>query len=89
MDFLDEHPQAFDSLDILDDLASALATHPQSGAAWLDLAFMEPVLARAAAIVDHALRDRPEPWLDGRLEANQAALRCLSRLADLEDRRRA
>lgn len=54
MDFLEEHPEAFDSLDILDDLATALSMHPQYGADWLDHSAVNPVLDRADAIIDRA-----------------------------------
>lgn len=56
MAFLTQHPEAFDSLDILDDLSTALTRHPQYGADWLDHALIKPLLARA-----EQLRGRTTP----------------------------
>jgi len=61
MDFLEEHPQAFDSLDILDDLATALSMHPQYGADWLDHSAANPVLDRATAIINRARGEAERP----------------------------
>ncbi len=47
-----DNPAAFDSLDILDDLATALLMHPQIGAAWLDEIMLKPILLRAEAILE-------------------------------------
>lgn len=83
MEFLEKHPAAFDSLDILDDLAAALALHPQAGAAWLDKTMLEPLLLRAQAIIDKALAGNAEPRLAWLFTENRPALRSLARLAFL------
>lgn len=80
MEFLEKHPAAFDSLDILDDLATALALHPQAGAAWLDKTMLEPLLLRVQAIVDQALAGVVEPKLAWLFTENRPVLRSLARL---------
>lgn len=77
--FLEEHAEAFDSLDILDDIATALHEHPQYGADWLDHSLLEPLLDRAAAITDRALRDTDDPRLPWVIVDNRPALRSLAR----------
>ena len=52
--FLRSHPEAFDSLDILDDLATAIGRHPQADAPGLDDLLLGPLLARNEAIVARA-----------------------------------
>ncbi|MDZ7841319.1 MAG: SEC-C metal-binding domain-containing protein [Gammaproteobacteria bacterium] len=85
--FLVQHPEAFDSLDIIDDLATALAGHSQFGADWLDHSILAPLLHRAEAIVDHALRDRPAGRLAWVVTENRPALRSLARRVYMADRR--
>ena len=78
--FLSRHPQAADSLDILDDLATALYEHPESSLPWIAQLLLLPLLTRAAAIVDQCLPPevgRQIPWSD---ERNRPALRLLFRL---------
>jgi hypothetical protein len=78
--FLARHPQAADSLDILDDLATALYEHPESSLPWIAQLLLLPLLTRAAAIVDLALPPgcgRHIPWSE---ERNRPALRLLFRL---------
>ncbi len=78
--FLARHPQAADSLDILDDLATALYEHPESSLPWIARLLLLPLLTRAEAIVDRALPSgsgRHIPWSD---ERNRPALRLLFRL---------
>jgi tetratricopeptide (TPR) repeat protein len=84
--WLEAHPQAYDSLDILDDIATALHLHPQFGAGWLDDGLLGPVLSRAAAIVDQAIADRPQPRLEWGWMGNRPALRSLVRLGWLHQR---
>jgi hypothetical protein len=79
LDYLAGHPQAADSLDVLDDLATALYAHPESSLPWVARVMLDPVLQRAEAIVRHALGpDSPGalPWTDPR---NRPALRLLYR----------
>ena len=77
--FLRKHPESFDSLDILDDLATALARHPQAQALGLDDLLLAPVLTRHEAIIarmcpiDAAVA---LPWV---IAANRPALRGLVR----------
>jgi hypothetical protein len=78
--FLSRHPQAADSLDILDDLATALYEHPESSLPWIAQLLLLPLLTRAAAICERALPlgcGRHIPWSD---ERNRPALRLLFRL---------
>ena len=77
--FLREHPECFDSLDVLDDLATALARHPQADAPGHDDLLLGPVLARHETILLRAcpMDARVElPWV---IEANRPALRGLVR----------
>jgi tetratricopeptide (TPR) repeat protein len=76
--FLQGHPESFDSIDILDDLATAVGRHP--GARRLENPLLAPLLRRNEAILERAcarLGEAPLPW--SRVE-NRAALRGLVRL---------
>jgi hypothetical protein len=78
-EFLRSHPECFDSLDILDDLATAIARHPQAEAPGLDDLLLGPVLARNETIVAHACPDPTQntvPWV---IAGNRPALRGLVR----------
>jgi tetratricopeptide (TPR) repeat protein len=79
-EFLHEHPQAFDSLDILDDLATAVGRHAQAQSAWVDALLLCPLLARSAELVAVTCRDAGEVVLPWNIEANRPALRGLFRL---------
>lgn len=77
--FLFRHPETADSLDILDDLATAVASHPESTLPWVARALLPPLLARAQAILERAIpREDPHtiPWA---CEQNRPALRLLFR----------
>jgi hypothetical protein len=79
-DFLRQHPEAFDSLDILDDLTTAVGRHAQAQSRWVDALMLTPLLTRTAALVGAACQDTAEvvrPWT---LEENRPALRGLFRL---------
>lgn len=84
--WLESHPEAYDSLEILDDIATALSLHPQFGAAWLDDVLLGPVLARAAAIVEAAFAGGSQARLDWGWHLNRPALRSLVRLGWLHRR---
>lgn len=81
--FLREHPESFDSLDILDDLATALARHPLAHAGAdapsVDELLLRPVLMRHEAILIRACpidSGIELPWV---IESNRPALRGLVR----------
>jgi hypothetical protein len=79
--FLEDHPECFDSLDVLDDLATALLAHPQAGLPSLEQALLLPLLERARAIVARAVGDDADvrlAWIEGH---NRPPLRALARLA--------
>ncbi|MCS3904516.1 tetratricopeptide (TPR) repeat protein [Methylohalomonas lacus] len=86
MKVLDEHPEALDSLDIIDDLATALYLHPDYGARWLDDALLLPVLERARAIIEQAFAQISTPRLLWLYSENRSALRNLVRLYAAYDR---
>jgi tetratricopeptide (TPR) repeat protein len=58
MSFLERHPEAFDSVDVLDDLAGAVALHPAGDALGAIGALQQPLVERAAAILRRALEQR-------------------------------
>jgi len=82
MAFLDDHPEAFDSLDIIDDLVTALIQHDQYDTPWLGEALVKPLLLRAASIIDQALRAIASPRMVWAFAENRPALRSLSRLVN-------
>ncbi|MEW6220734.1 MAG: hypothetical protein AB1634_14550 [Thermodesulfobacteriota bacterium] len=78
--FLEAHAEAFDSLDILDDLANVLVLHPQGGVACLEQAILAPLLFRARDLAQALLAERDDlelPWL---APDNRPLLRLLARL---------
>ncbi|MBK1645032.1 hypothetical protein CKO25_10285 [Thiocapsa imhoffii] len=73
-------PALADSLEVLDDLATALYLHPESAYPWVSHRLLRPLLERAGAILDQLLtREGPcqTPWL---ILENRPALRLLFRL---------
>lgn len=79
VEFLEEHPEAADSLDILDDIATAVTAHPHTGLPWLGRSILLPLLERGQAILDRAVpTGSPEaiPW---GLPQNRPGLRLLYR----------
>ena len=84
--YLDAHREAFDSLDILDDLATAVECHPQRDVAGVAEALQEPLLRRAHAIIDRALAasEMDHPKLRWSWTENRPAVRSLVRLVYLE-----
>lgn len=83
--FLERHPEALDSLEILDDLASAATVHPDRGTRAFAERVQRPLLERAFAIIERALAEAPADtrieWIVG---PNRSALRPLERLVALE-----
>ncbi len=85
MKLLERHPEAFDSFDVLDDLATATMTHGQSGQPAVIDRLSRPLLERSVAILERALADaRPAParvrWA---MTENRPALRSLFRLHEI------
>ncbi len=79
--FLQKHPACFDSLDILDDLATAVLQHEQVGLPWLDQEMLLPLLRRAEAIIAAAIGHSHSANLDWGWQDNRPALRSLARIA--------
>lgn len=80
LDHLLAQPALADSLDILDDLATALYLHPESTLPWISHLLLRPLLERARATLEQALpEDTPHqiPWS---APPNRPALRLLFRL---------
>lgn len=78
--FLRAHPESFDSLDILDDLATAVGRHPQADAPGLDDLLLGPLLARAETILAHACPMSARTALPWVIERNRSALRSMMRM---------
>lgn len=82
MAFLERHPEAFDSIDILDDLACAIELHPAIDMPGVVTSLQQPLVERAESILCHTLeatdapRDPHLPWFG---TDNRPALRCLFR----------
>ncbi len=85
--FLEHHPEAFDSLDVLDDLATATMLHAQSGQSTVVDRLSRPLLERSVAILERALADAEPAAAPARLPwamtANRPALRSLYRLHEI------
>jgi tetratricopeptide (TPR) repeat protein len=78
--FLEQNPKAGDSLEILDDLATALLLHPDESSADLFFDGSLPLLQRAGAIVEKAVAGVESPVLRWNRVTNRAGLRSLVRL---------
>ncbi len=85
--FLEAHPEAFDSLDVLDDLAAAVALHPQADQIGVLERLAAPLLQRAAAIIDDALAGVADARLLWIVTGNRPALRSLVRLLAIKQAR--
>jgi tetratricopeptide (TPR) repeat protein len=79
-EFLRQHPEAFDSVDILDDLATAVGRHSQAQSPWVDALLLTPLLRRNADLVNAACQDAVDVTLPWSIEENRPALRGLFRL---------
>ena len=79
VDFLNDHPEAADSLDILDDLVTVLYVHPDTALSWVRHTLLTPLLARAAAILGQALPAATQATLPWEVPENRPALRLLFR----------
>jgi len=78
-DYLLAHPEAADSLDVLDDLATALYGHPESVLPWIAHALLRPLLERAWGIVSQTLPIGGSHQIPWSREHNRPALRLLYR----------
>jgi tetratricopeptide (TPR) repeat protein len=79
LDYVEANPQSADSLEVLDDLATALYAHPESSLPWVARVMLDPLLDRAEAMLRHAVGPGTPsalPWTDPR---NRPALRLLFR----------
>jgi tetratricopeptide (TPR) repeat protein len=87
MELLERHPEAFDSLDVLDDLTTATMTHGQSGQPAVIDRLSRPLLERSVAILERALADSrsavPPARVRWAMTENRPALRSLFRLHEL------
>jgi len=86
VEFLECHHEAFDSLDILDDLATAVECHPERDVSGVAAALLEPLLRRAHAIIERALAESgtSDPNFRWGFPENRPAIRGLVRLVYLE-----
>ena len=86
MGFLDRHSEAFDSVDVLDDLATAVELHPMGDSMGFREAMQTPLVERGARILRQAAGEAGPPgdrrlqWADAR---NRPGLRCLARAQSL------
>ncbi|MYK29142.1 MAG: hypothetical protein F4048_10820 [Gammaproteobacteria bacterium] len=86
MGFLVRHPEAFDSVDVLDDLATAMELHPMCSSVGFREAMQAPLVERGVRILRQAVEaaspsgDLRLPWVDA---GNRPALRCLARAQTL------
>lgn len=78
-DYLLGHPEAADSLDVLDDLATALYEHPESVLPWIAHALLSPLLDRAWEILREALPVETPHQIPWSREQNRPGLRLLYR----------
>ncbi|WP_456376985.1 SEC-C metal-binding domain-containing protein [Thiolapillus sp.] len=87
--WLEQNPQAFDSLSLLDDIATALLDHPSGLQPWLVEKFLLPILTRANQILEHALESADSPLiLEWPMPENRPALRSLARMIQMSEYRR-
>ena len=86
MQFLESHPEAFDSIDILDDLAGAVLNHEHWDIPGVDERLLMPLLRRAKSITDDALSSTSDARIVWMFTENRPALRCLVHLIFLQQR---
>jgi tetratricopeptide (TPR) repeat protein len=79
LDYLLEHPEVADSLDVLDDLATALYEHPESALPWISHALLRPLLDRAWSILERTLPPEGARCIPWSAATNRPALRLLFR----------
>ncbi|MBK1648241.1 hypothetical protein CKO36_06400 [Rhabdochromatium marinum] len=79
LNFLNHRPQAIDSLDILDDLATAIEEHPESRLPWIRTRLLRPLLHRAQGILERSLSTQGPHQLPWSVPGNRPLLRLLFR----------
>lgn len=79
VDYLLGHPEVADSLDVLDDLATALYAHPESALPWISHALLGPLIERAWSILEHVLEPGDGRYLPWSCKSNRPLLRLLFR----------
>lgn len=90
MGFLERHPEAFDSIDILDDLATAVEVHPMNDSFGLRESMQQPLILRAVDILRQTIEqaDTPDDWILPWSDVdNRPSLRCLYRAQALAEER--
>ncbi len=86
MDFLDRHPEAFDSVDVLDDLATAVELHPMSDSMSFRKVMQAPLVERGVRILHQAAGEASpsgDPCMEWADVRNRPGLRCLARAQSL------
>lgn len=75
--FLQQHPEAINSLEILDDVVTLLYTHPDNDTAWGQINNIPPLLIRTTEIIQQMQIPEPKklPWI---MTENRPALRMLA-----------
>ncbi|MFB1488788.1 MULTISPECIES: hypothetical protein [unclassified Thiocapsa] len=79
LDHLQANPALADSLEVLDDLATALYLHPESALPWISHLLLRPLLERARRILDQVLPEDASRQIPWSAPANRPALRLLFR----------
>ncbi|MBK1718875.1 tetratricopeptide repeat protein [Thiocystis violacea] len=79
LEYLLGHPELADSLDVLDDLVTALYEHPESALPWIAHALLRPLLDRAWSILARALPPEDGRHIPWSATPNRPALRLLFR----------
>ncbi len=82
-ELLAEHPEGYDSLWVLDDLATAITQYEFPDVVTWTRSYREAVLTRAKAITDQALAGRDAASLPWDCTENRSALRSLRRLVTI------
>jgi tetratricopeptide (TPR) repeat protein len=77
--YLDSHPEAFDSLLVLDCLVDAVVVHPELNQSFMRARLLRPLIERGMAILDSAVADCREMCLPWAFPENRPALRLLYR----------
>lgn len=79
IEYLYEHPECADSLDVLDDLTCAIDSHPDADLPWVLHNLSLPLLERAWRILEHSLPAQEPTHLPWVIPGNRPLLRLLFR----------